>query len=164
MTSSSPGSSAIKSIVYEKSETVVVIVGYIRSGSGDTGRTGGSVRIGPDRAFHQHWIEEGTDDRRLKKSKLASNLKTMGGYGASYFTGKGFKGTAFVTERMAGNTTTRQISGVVAFVPKDGIIAPVQPQRPMARAYADTRDEVQENAERLLLDALNKATAELRGD
>ena len=155
---------AIKSIVYEQSGTVVVIVGYIRSGSGDTSRTGGSVRIGPDRAFHQHWIESGTDDRRLKKSMLASNLKAMGGYGAAYFRGKGFDKRAFVTERTTGgNSTTRQVSGVVAFVPKDGIIAPVQPQRPMARAYAETRAKVQEDAERLLLDALNRATAELRG-
>ena len=154
---------AIKSIVYEQSGTVVVIVGYIRSGSGDTSRTGGSVRIGPDRAFHQHFIEYGTAERRLKKSALASNLRTFGGYGAAYFRSKGFNGSAFVTERMAGRTTTRQVSGVVAFIPKNGIIAPVEAQRPMARAYADTKDEVQQNAERLLLDALNKATDELRG-
>ena len=154
---------AIKSIVYEQSGTVVVIVGYIRSGSGDSSRTGGSVRIGPDRAFHQHFIEYGTAERRLKKCALASNLRTFGGYGAANFRSKGFNGSAFVTERRAGQTTTRQVSGVVAFIPKNGIIAPVEAQRPMARAYADTKDEVQQNAERLLLDALNKATDELRG-
>jgi hypothetical protein len=154
---------AIKGVEYKSTGTVVVIVGYIRSGTGKTGKTGGSVRIGPDRAYHQYWIEDGTAERQLSKSMLASNLKTMGGYGAAYFRARGFDKSAFVAERGPGGTTTVRQIGVVAFVPKNGVIAAVEPQRPMARAYAETRETVQINMENMLLDALNKATGELRG-
>jgi hypothetical protein len=49
---------------YAKSGNAVGLIGYRRAGSrASTSAAGGRVRAGADRAFHQRWLEEGTDDR-----------------------------------------------------------------------------------------------------
>lgn len=49
---------------YTRSGNAVGLVGYRRAGSrASRSAAGGRVRLGADRAFHQWWLEEGTDDR-----------------------------------------------------------------------------------------------------
>jgi hypothetical protein len=49
---------------YTRSGNAVALIGYRRAGSrGSRSSAGGKVRLGKDRAFHQWWLEEGTDDR-----------------------------------------------------------------------------------------------------
>ena len=53
-----------KIIAYTRDGTSVALVGFRRSGlSSSESAAGGSVRAGPDRAFHQWWLEEGTQQR-----------------------------------------------------------------------------------------------------
>lgn len=55
---------AKKVITYTQDGTAVALVGFRRAGlSGSASAAGGSVRVGPDRAFHQWWLEEGTQPR-----------------------------------------------------------------------------------------------------
>jgi hypothetical protein len=49
---------------YVQSGNAVGIVGYRRAGAGRSrSAAGGEVQTGPDRAFHQWWVERGTRDR-----------------------------------------------------------------------------------------------------
>jgi hypothetical protein len=51
---------------YTKDGTAVALVGFRRAGlAGSSSAAGGSVRAGPDRAFHQWWLEEGTQARQV---------------------------------------------------------------------------------------------------
>lgn len=53
-----------KVIAYTRDGNAVALVGFRRAGlSGSASAAGGSVRSGPDRAFHQWWLEEGTQPR-----------------------------------------------------------------------------------------------------
>ena len=53
-----------KVIAYPLDGNAVGIVGYQKAGRGRSrSARGGSVRRGPDRAFHQYWLEEGTAER-----------------------------------------------------------------------------------------------------
>lgn len=55
-----------KVIEYRRDGVALGLVGYTRAGRQASGSAaGGSVRAGKDRAFHQWWIEYGTDDRRI---------------------------------------------------------------------------------------------------
>lgn len=57
-----------KVVKYSKDGTAVGIVGYRRSGKGGSASFGGgTIRVGPDRAFHQWWLEEGTKARQISK-------------------------------------------------------------------------------------------------
>lgn len=50
--------------VYTKDGNAVALVGFRRAGLSDSASAaGGTVRVGPDRAFHQWWLEEGTRPR-----------------------------------------------------------------------------------------------------
>lgn len=85
---------AIKTVVkkYPRDGAAVAIVGFVKAGTGKSrSAAGGKVRKGPDRAFHQFWLEFGTKDRyigtpastpykraargqgRLRKRKLVKN-------------------------------------------------------------------------------------------
>jgi hypothetical protein len=57
-----------KVVIYPQTGVAVGIVGYNRAGA-SKGRSaaGGSVLAGPDRAFHQWWLEFGTRERRVTK-------------------------------------------------------------------------------------------------
>jgi hypothetical protein len=51
---------------YPLDGNAVGLLGYKRSGREPSGSAaGGKVRAGPDRAFHQWWLEEGTAQRRV---------------------------------------------------------------------------------------------------
>jgi len=53
-----------KVVKYPKDGNAVGLVGYNRAGKGGAqSASGGSVRAGPDRGFHQWWLEFGTQDR-----------------------------------------------------------------------------------------------------
>jgi hypothetical protein len=57
---------AKKFVAYGRSGTAVGLIGYRRAGAAGAGSAaGGSVRAGPDRAFHQWWLEEGTQARQV---------------------------------------------------------------------------------------------------
>jgi hypothetical protein len=138
---------AIKSITYS-SGTVVAVVGYRRAGSAASTSDGGGVRIGPDRAFHQYWIEEGTANRKLKNGSVASNLTSFGVGGNSYFASRAKGGKA----GWAG--------AVVVFRPKDGELGSVTGQHPMKRAFEQTGEQAAAAIEEELAIAL---TAALKG-
>lgn len=53
---------------YKKSGNAVGLVGFNQSGTGDAQEmTAGGVKIGPDRAYHQWWLENGTKRREVTK-------------------------------------------------------------------------------------------------
>lgn len=53
-----------KVVTYSKDGVAVGLIGYNRAGQeSSVSAQGGSVRAGPDRAFHQWWLENGTKDR-----------------------------------------------------------------------------------------------------
>ena len=53
-----------KVVRYPLSGNAVGVVGFQRAGRARSdSAAGGTVRVGPDRAFHQWWLEEGTQDR-----------------------------------------------------------------------------------------------------
>jgi hypothetical protein len=55
------------------------LAGYRRPGTGNsTSAQGGSVRKGNDRAFHQGFVEFGTQKRRTLRSNIASSFNTLG--------------------------------------------------------------------------------------
>jgi hypothetical protein len=57
---------AKKFVAYGRSGTAVGLIGYRRAGqAASVSAAGGSVRAGPDRAFHQWWLEEGTRARTV---------------------------------------------------------------------------------------------------
>ena len=59
---------AQKVVKYKNTGVAVGLVGYQRAGvGGSTSAAGGTVRIGPDRGFHQWWLEFGTQQRRVGK-------------------------------------------------------------------------------------------------
>jgi hypothetical protein len=59
-----------KVVQYKQDGVAVGIVGYTRAGKGPaSSAAGGSVRAGKDRAFHQWWIEKGTDERKITQAK-----------------------------------------------------------------------------------------------
>jgi hypothetical protein len=62
---------AQKVVKYRNTGVAVGIVGYQRSAKDPGEATSGTVRVGPDRGFHQWWLEFGTKDRSVpgKRSK-----------------------------------------------------------------------------------------------
>lgn len=55
-----------KVAIYPQDGNAVGIVGFKRAGLSDSvSAAGGTVRAGPDRAFHQWWLEEGTKERLI---------------------------------------------------------------------------------------------------
>lgn len=57
-----------KTKAYPRDGNAVGLIGYNRSGTGDsTSAQGGTVQAGPDRAFHQWWLENGTKRRVVQK-------------------------------------------------------------------------------------------------
>jgi hypothetical protein len=57
-----------KVIPYTRSGNAVALVGFQRAGrQRSDSAAGGTVRAGPDRAFHQWWLENGTQPRQVGK-------------------------------------------------------------------------------------------------
>lgn len=60
-----------KVVTYKQDGVAVGIVGFTRAGrEAASSAAGGSVRAGRDRAFHQWWIERGTQERKITEPKL----------------------------------------------------------------------------------------------
>lgn len=60
-----------KVIPYRADGTAIALVGYTRAGKRDSSSAaGGAVRAGPDRGFHQWWVEFGTDERKITQGKI----------------------------------------------------------------------------------------------
>jgi hypothetical protein len=135
---------AVKTVTYE-SGTVVAVIGYRRAGAKASVSAGGSVSIGPDRAYHQYWIEEGTDSRKLLNGSVASNIKAFGAAGNEYFAARGRGGKAGWS------------GAVVVFRPRDGQLGKVTAQHPMLRAYEQTKDAAASAIEQELAIALTAA-------
>jgi len=58
----------MKIVPYKNSGVAVGLIGYNRAGVGkSTSAAGGTVQAGPDRAFHQWWLEYGTNQRVVAK-------------------------------------------------------------------------------------------------
>ena len=54
-------------VTYTRDGGAVAVIGFRRAGlSSSVSAAGGTVRAGPDRAFHQWWLEEGTKERYIK--------------------------------------------------------------------------------------------------
>jgi len=92
-----------KVVTYVQSGNAVGVVGYNRAGKArSTSAAGGRVRRGPDRAFHQWWLEDGTNDRII--SKLSNTPYARKGH----------------TRRTKSGTTTtvrpHQVSGQNAYI------------------------------------------------
>lgn len=78
---------ASKVVEYGLDGRAVAIVGYRRSARrGSQSFNGGTIRVGPDRAFHQWWIEKGTRPRQI--SKLADKKYTRLGHTRRLKSGK----------------------------------------------------------------------------
>ena len=57
---------AKKVIAYTRDGNAVAVLGFRRAGlARSESAAGGTVRSGPDRAFHQWWLEEGTQPRQV---------------------------------------------------------------------------------------------------
>lgn len=135
---------AIKSVTY-KSGTVVAVVGYRRAGKGASVSAGGRVRTGPDRAFHQYWIEYGTGLRKLKNGAIASSLMSFGPWGSQYFEERGL------------GPKNGWSGPVVIYRPKEGVIRSVKGQGMMQRAYDATKDAARAAIEREVALALTQS-------
>lgn len=66
-----------KSVRYPKTGTGVAVVGFQKAGTGKAKSAGGGkVKRGPDRAFHQFWMEFGTKDRETKYHATRPYVRT----------------------------------------------------------------------------------------
>jgi hypothetical protein len=55
-----------KVVEYPQDGNAVGVLGYVRAGRARaSSAAGGKVQAGPDRAFHQYWLEEGTNERTV---------------------------------------------------------------------------------------------------
>lgn len=98
---------AVKTLVkrYPRDGAAVAVVGYVKAGTGKSkSAAGGTVRKGPDRAFHQFWLEFGTRDRNVmnpgnrpyKRSPPAERRRIKADYR------KGYKKTIAHSEDVSG--------------------------------------------------------------
>jgi hypothetical protein len=68
-----------KIVKYKQSGVAVGLIGYNRAGAGDaSSAAGGSVLAGPDRAFHQWWLEFGTKERIIDKPTQPKSYSRSG--------------------------------------------------------------------------------------
>lgn len=118
-----------KVVQYPLDGVACAIIGYRRSGKRPSASAaGGTVRVGPDRAFHQWWLENGTNERviskiadkpytrlghtrRMKSGKVVDvathDVKRQGGYIASSYAELG-EFTFIKTPRMPRGSGTPQ--------------------------------------------------------
>ncbi|MBM4023725.1 MAG: hypothetical protein FJ284_16075, partial [Planctomycetes bacterium] len=62
---------------YPKTGTGTAVVGFQKAGAGKSKSAGGGkVKRGPDRAYHQFWIEFGTKERETKKKASRPYVRT----------------------------------------------------------------------------------------
>lgn len=179
---------AKKIVGYSRSGNAVAIVGFRRAGlSGSVSAAGGSVRAGPDRAFHQWWLEQGTrarqvntlsnqpytrkaHQRRMKSGTVSQVqehiVKGQGGYIASSFNRLGpFK---MVKDPTQPSRVVTEPSYQRAFFKKSKtpITIPAMPPGgngppPLKTAWAETQATVAEILQRELRISLEQAVSTL---
>lgn len=70
---------AMKTKVYTRNKmnlpVPIAVIGYRRSGTGDTKKSGGTIQTGNDRAFHSHLVEFGTKRRFPGKNKKIKSVR-----------------------------------------------------------------------------------------
>ena len=159
---------SIKTIVkrYPRDGAAVAVVGFVKAGSGKSkSAQGGTVKKGADRAFHQFWLEFGTDERyvgvkinkRLQKliGKKATKLlkraanavasRTKGSYIASSFNRLG----PFVLKKSPGGGRVQTSPGYPkAFFKKSATpirLPGVAAQSPVYRAYQSSKAAIATN-------------------
>lgn len=82
-----------KVVTYARDGVAVGLIGYNRAGQGSVeSAAGGSVLAGPDRAFHQWWLEDGTDERFVTKM-IAPKKYTRGGFARGGFSRRAYRMT-----------------------------------------------------------------------
>lgn len=87
---------------YAKDGNAVGLIGFRRSGLSDSqSAQGGTVRAGPDRGFHQWWLEEGTKERFVKGPTTAKGYKRPG------FTRRAFQRGDYTMTRKGKTFTVR---------------------------------------------------------
>ena len=68
-----------KVVKYPSDGAAVAIVGYVKAGSGKSKSAGGgTVKKGPDRAFHQFFVEFGTKERTINKPAARPYQRSSG--------------------------------------------------------------------------------------
>jgi hypothetical protein len=119
-----------KVVTYPLDGVALAIVGYKRAGRApSSSAAGGTVRAGPDRAYHQWWLENGTNQRivskpadkpytrvshqrRMKSGKVVDvsthQVKRQGGYIASSYNRLG-EFTMLKTPRMPRGQTGQRV-------------------------------------------------------
>ena len=159
---------AIKTLVkrYPRDGAAVAVVGYVRAGTGKSKSAGGGkVRKGPDRAFHQFWLEFGTNDRYV------FTQARRGGFVASSYNKLGpFKITTAKQGRNAGKMRTSPVypkaffkkSATPVYLRSTGAQHPVRTAFQMSKAAiagninAEMRKAV-ENGRKIMEDQVRRA-------
>lgn len=165
-----------KVVKYPRDGAAVAVVGFVKAGTGKSrAAAGGTVKKGPDRAFHQFFVEFGTKNRVIRKaaakpyqrSSTAENLKLkralgvrqarelksktetvsqQGGYIASSFGRLGpFK---FKRSKKGGGRVQTSPAYPKAFFVKSANeirIPAMLPVQPVARAYRQSRSAMAAN-------------------
>jgi len=160
---------------YPLDGNAVGLVGFRKTGRGRSqSAAGGTVRRGPDRAFHQYWLEEGTNDRvidtlsrtpYLRKShrrvtrsgtvtQVAEHtvIRGQGGYIASSFNRLGPFGFSPTERGTIPQRVQTQPGYPNAFFKKSGTPIRIPPmpvggstgRPPLATAWANKQAEVRE--------------------
>lgn len=82
-----------KIITYTRDGAAVAVLGFRRAGKeASESFAGGSRRVGPDRAFHQYWLERGTKERFIKLPSPPKSY-TRPGFNRPGFERKGYSMT-----------------------------------------------------------------------
>ena len=136
---------------YPRNGAAVAIVGFQKAGTGGSkSAAGGTVKKGPDRAFHQFWLEFGTKERYIGKPAATpyargprnSAVKQQGGYIASSFNRLGpFKLKAGKNGRV--NTTPKYPKAFFMKSAQPIRISAMGATRPIQTAFNRSRRQVE---------------------
>ena len=108
---------------YSKNGGAVALVGFRRAAVADaTSAAGGTVQKGPDRARHQYWLEEGTDDRVISTAIPPKKVSRKG------FSRGAFQRRAYTMVRNGKQIACRSRSRGLTLRP---LPAPAPYQRPL---------------------------------
>jgi hypothetical protein len=122
---------AQKVVKYRNTGVAVGIVGYQRAGAGrSASAAGGSVQVGPDRGFHQWWLEFGTKERVIDKPTPPKSY-SRSGYSKPGFFRKEHPVTAYVRQQngksISVRASTRKAHPVSAHAVSSHNVTPTKP-------------------------------------
>jgi hypothetical protein len=155
-----------RSVLYP-SGTAVAVVGFRRAGKAAFKKGKGSVRSGPDRAFHSHLIEFGTKSRKplnalgRQLQKTAAGRRSRAAYekdGLGYTLKRDFGIMSSGSQRGFFSRPDGKTNFMVTISPRGLTEIRGGPAlHPMARAFAATRVQVTSALEREMAKALELA-------